>query len=63
MYLGFLLVLAGWAVFLSNVLALLILPAFIVYMNRCQIEPEETALALRFGPAFAAYQSRVRRWL
>ena len=63
MYLGFLLIVAGWAVFLSNVLALLLLPAFIVYMNRFQIEPEETALALRFGPAFAAYQSRVRRWL
>jgi protein-S-isoprenylcysteine O-methyltransferase Ste14 len=63
MYLGFLLIVAGWAVFLSNVLALLLLPAFIVYMNRFQIEPEEKALALRFGPAFAAYQSRVRRWL
>src|SRR5687768_3542732 len=52
MYLGFLLIVAGWAVFLSNVLALLLLPAFIVYMNRFQIEPEEKALALRFGLAF-----------
>ena len=63
MYLGFLLVLLGWAICLSNALAFFFLPAFIVYMNRFQIEPEETALALRFGPAFAAYQSRVRRWL
>jgi protein-S-isoprenylcysteine O-methyltransferase Ste14 len=63
MYLGFLLVLAGWAVFLSNVLGLLLLPVFVFYMNRFQIEPEEKALAILFGPAFNAYQSRVRRWL
>src|SRR5678809_532732 len=41
MYLGFLLVLIGWAIFLSNSLAFLLLPAFILYMNRFQIEPEE----------------------
>jgi protein-S-isoprenylcysteine O-methyltransferase Ste14 len=63
MYLGFLLVLAGWAVFLSNMLGLLLLPVFVFYMNRFQIEPEEKALAILFGPAFIAYQSRVRRWL
>jgi protein-S-isoprenylcysteine O-methyltransferase Ste14 len=63
MYLGFLLVLAGWAVFLSNVLGFLLLPVFVFYMNRFQIEPEEKALAILFGPAFNAYQSRVRRWL
>jgi protein-S-isoprenylcysteine O-methyltransferase Ste14 len=63
MYLGFLLVLAGWAVFLSNVLGLLLLPVFVFYMNRFQIEPEEKALAILFGPAFIAYQSQVRRWL
>jgi protein-S-isoprenylcysteine O-methyltransferase Ste14 len=63
MYLGFLLVLAGWAVFLSNVLGLLLLPVFVFYMNRLQIEPEKKALAILFGPAFIAYQSRVRRWL
>jgi protein-S-isoprenylcysteine O-methyltransferase Ste14 len=63
MYLGFLLILAGWAVFLSNMLGLLLLPVFVFYMNRFQIEPEEKALAILFGPAFIAYQSRVRRWL
>jgi len=63
MYLGFLLVLLGWAVFLSNVLAFLLLQAFIAYMNRFQIEPEERALASLFGQDFADYKSRVRRWL
>ena len=63
MYLGFLLVLLGWAVFLSSILAFLFLPAFIVYMNHFQIEPEERALATLFGQAFAAYKARARRWL
>jgi len=63
MYLGFLLVLLGWAVFLSSILAFLFLPAFIVYMNHFQIEPEERALATLFGEAFAAYKARARRWL
>jgi protein-S-isoprenylcysteine O-methyltransferase Ste14 len=63
MYLGFLLILVGWAIFLSNTLAFLLLPAFIFYMNRFQIEPEERALTSLFGQAFFAYKSRVRRWL
>ena len=63
MYLGFLVVLIGWAVFLSNLVALLPLPAFVFYMNRFQIEPEEKALAALFGQSFVAYKTRVRRWL
>ncbi len=63
MYLGFLLGLLGWAIFLSNALAFFLLPAFIVYMNRFQIEPEEKALARLFGEQFVAYSSRVHRWL
>jgi protein-S-isoprenylcysteine O-methyltransferase Ste14 len=63
MYLGFLLVLLGWALYLSTVLAFLFLPAFILYMNRFQIYPEEKALASLFGEEFASYKSRVRPWL
>jgi protein-S-isoprenylcysteine O-methyltransferase Ste14 len=63
MYLGFLLVLIGWSIYLANVLAFLLLPAFILYMNRFQIEPEERALTLLFGQAFVAYKSRVGKWL
>ena len=63
MYLGLLLVLTGWAIFLSNALAFLFLPAFVLYINRFQIVPEERALTSLFGRDFADYQSRVRRWL
>src|SRR5262245_12886278 len=63
MYLGFLLALAGWAVYLSNGGAALLLPAFVAYMNQYQIKPEERALLAKFGPEFAQYMLRVRRWL
>ena len=63
MYLGMLLVLSGWAIFLSNALSFLFLPAYVVYMNRFQIGPEERALAAKFPQPFADYRSEVRRWL
>ena len=63
MYLGLLLVLTAWAIFLSNVLAVLFLPVFVAYINRFQILPEEHALTSLFAREFVAYQSRVRRWL
>ena len=63
MYLGSLLFLLAWAIFLANTLAFAIVPAFVLYMNRFQIAPEERALAALFGEEFAAYKSRVRKWL
>ena len=63
MYLGLLLELTAWAIFLSNWLALVLLPVFVFYMNRFQIVPEEQALTTLFAREFVAYQSRVRRWL
>jgi protein-S-isoprenylcysteine O-methyltransferase Ste14 len=63
MYLGMLLVLTGWAIFLSNALSFLFLPAYVFYMNRFQIRPEERALTSKFGQDFADYRSKVRRWL
>jgi protein-S-isoprenylcysteine O-methyltransferase Ste14 len=63
MYLGFLFALAGWATYLSNLLAFVFLPLFVWYMNRFQIVPEERALGDKFSDAFAAYKRSVRRWL
>ena len=60
---GFLVMLLGLAIFLSNIVAFLLLPAFVCYMNRFQIAPEEKALAALFGQSFVAYKTRVRRWL
>lgn len=63
MYLGFLMLLTAWGIYLSNAVALVFLPVFILYMNRFQIEPEERALTSRFGQEFVEYTRRVRRWL
>jgi protein-S-isoprenylcysteine O-methyltransferase Ste14 len=63
MYLGFLLLLIGWAIFLSHPLAFVLVPAFFFYINRFQIEPEEKVLTSLFGDEFLSYTSRVRRWL
>jgi protein-S-isoprenylcysteine O-methyltransferase Ste14 len=63
MYLGLLLLLLGWAAFLSNPLALLLVPVFVLYINRFQINPEERALSSLFGGEYAAYKRSVRRWI
>jgi protein-S-isoprenylcysteine O-methyltransferase Ste14 len=63
MYLGFLLALIGWAVFLANIVAFVLIPAFVIYMDRFQIMPEERALQARFGSEFTAYKAKVRRWV
>jgi protein-S-isoprenylcysteine O-methyltransferase Ste14 len=63
MYLGLLLVLAGWAWYLGNLAAMLVLPLFVAYVHRFQILPEERALAASFGDDFTAYRSATRRWI
>jgi len=63
MYVGLLFVLVAWAILLSTVWALLGPLAFVLYLNRFQIAPEERALSALFGAGYSAYKSRVRRWL
>jgi protein-S-isoprenylcysteine O-methyltransferase Ste14 len=63
MYLGLLLALIGWAAYLSHLLAFALLPLFVLYINRFQIEPEERALASKFGGQFRSYAASVRRWI
>lgn len=63
MYLGFLLVLTGWGMHISNLLAFAALPVYVAYMTRFQIIPEERALQAGFGSAYSDYRKSVRRWL
>ena len=63
MYLGLLLGLIGWALFLENSATLVALPAFVAYMNYFQIKPEERALLANFGSDYSTYMSGVRRWM
>ena len=63
MYLGLLLVLAGWALALGSVPAWAGPLVFVAWITRLQIQSEERVLRGLFGAAYAAYCGRVRRWL
>jgi protein-S-isoprenylcysteine O-methyltransferase Ste14 len=63
MYLGLLLLLLGWSVYLSSVFVFVGPVLLILYLGRFQIAPEERVLAAKFGEAYLDYTSRVRRWL
>jgi protein-S-isoprenylcysteine O-methyltransferase Ste14 len=63
MYLGLLIMLAGWGIYLGSVSPFLILLIFVCVMTKQQIEPEEAALVRKFGNAYQDYQQQVRRWI
>jgi protein-S-isoprenylcysteine O-methyltransferase Ste14 len=63
MYVGFALLLLAWACYLAAPWALLGVLAFVLYIQRFQIAPEERALAQIFGDDFQRYRAQVRRWL
>ena len=63
MYLGMLLALAGWALWLGQLPPLLFPPLFVLFLNRWQIAPEERALERTFGTEYTLYRSRARRWI
>ena len=63
MYLGMLLVLAGWALWLGNAAAFAGLPLSVLVLNALQIRPEERILRERFGDEWTRYAARVRRWM
>jgi protein-S-isoprenylcysteine O-methyltransferase Ste14 len=63
MYLGLLVVLLAWSVFLSSAWSLVGPLAFVLYINRFQIAPEERILSSMFGTDYATYKAKVRKWL
>ena len=63
MYVGLTCLLLSWSAFLTVPWTLVGPLVFVLFIDRFQIVPEERAMAARFGEVYAAYQSRVRRWL
>jgi protein-S-isoprenylcysteine O-methyltransferase Ste14 len=63
MYLALVLALFAWGIWLGSMVALLVVPLFVLAMNRLQIDPEERALEAQFGAEYVAYKREVRRWL
>jgi protein-S-isoprenylcysteine O-methyltransferase Ste14 len=63
MYLGLLLLLVGWAIWLGTASPWLIPPLFVIVITVAQIIPEERALHKLFGEQYLAYQRSVSRWI
>lgn len=63
MYLGLAIMLVGWAFWQGELLTLLGVVGFMVYITYFQIRPEEQVLKAKFGKSFDEYCHRTRRWL
>ncbi len=63
MYLGLLIMLSGWAIYLGSLIGFFILPLFVITLNIQQIKPEEQVLEKKFGQAYLDYKQRVRAWI
>ncbi len=63
MYLGILVVLTGWAIWIGSFYNLALLALFVYYSTEFQIKPEEEVLRPLFDETYADYCSKVRRWI
>jgi protein-S-isoprenylcysteine O-methyltransferase Ste14 len=63
MYLGFVAILLGIALLIRTVHPYLVVIIFAVFMDRKFIRIEEMNLERKFGSAWEAYKSKVRRWI
>lgn len=63
MYLAMLLLILSAGLYWGTFLVLIAAPAFVMVINKMQIEPEEVALEAIFGQDYLDYKQRVRRWM
>jgi protein-S-isoprenylcysteine O-methyltransferase Ste14 len=63
MYLGLTLLLLALTFYLFAPFSIVGVFAFVLYIDRFQIQPEERALLELFGDEFIDYKNRVGRWL
>lgn len=62
-YLGDALVLTGLCLAWRAPQALILVPAFMAFITHRFIRAEEAWIGAAYGPAYAAYRAKVRRWL
>ena len=62
MYLGLLLILLAWGLWLGNAFNMILAAGFVAYMNTFQIVPEEEILRKLFDKEYKQYCILVRRW-
>ena len=63
MYLGMVILLIGLECVFANAWLLLGPLAFVLFIQRFQIVPEERVMHEKFGTEYDAYRRRVRRWI
>lgn len=63
MYVGMLVILTGWGIYLAVLTPFLLLPIFVWVMTVQQIMPEESYLDAKFGECYRTYKQQVPRWL
>lgn len=63
MYVGLLMVLAAWTIWLQSLTNIGVAMLFIPVMNYFQIKPEERVLQELFGAEYEEYCRNVRRWI
>lgn len=63
MYTGLAILYLGGAFLLGSWWPILLLPLVLIAVTLLVIRPEERYLSERFGPDYADYRNRVRRWL
>ena len=63
MYLGMLLIIISFAFYKTSIISLILIPFFIFYINKFQIEPEEYEMRKKFGKEYEDYCKKVDRWI
>ena len=63
MYLGMLLIIISYSFYESSIISLILIPFFIFFINKFQIEPEEFEMRRKFGKEYEDYCKKVDRWI
>ena len=63
MYLGMSLIIISYSFYESSIISLILIPFFIFFINKFQIEPEEFEMRKKFGKEYDDYCKKVDRWI
>lgn len=63
MYLGMLFLIISFTFYKLSLVGAIVIPSFIFYINKYQIEPEEYEMRKKFGENFEDYCKKVNRWI
>lgn len=62
MYVGLLIILLGYAIWLGSATPFMVVPLFCWLITNMQIKPEEKILEEKFGQEYLDYKNKVKRW-